>query len=269
MFFCVGVALEGNAVRDWLIDNGFGTVGFTGVSLGGHTAAVCISVCPDPAPCVPAFCWSNSAGVWTRGALSNRINWTSLYHDIQAHVGYRELLDELGTGLELWMSKNDKLDISTLPEVTQMPFTELTSENVAKNYMITLANYFSHLGNYHTPKDPSQTAFITGNFDYFYGHEFMTPIDQVWPGVKVRLLRFNHVGRLCHACIFKRDILKYYSLDISNILFCYSDSFIRLHSVTQHTVTYRNKTFLQVTNTLHIFLFYFLITRLTWKGVKY
>ena len=199
MFFCVGVALEGNAVRDWLIDNGFGTVGFTGVSLGGHTAAVCISVCPDPAPCVPAFCWSNSAGVWTRGALSNRINWTSLYHDIQAHVGYRELLDELGTGLELWMSKNDKLDISTLPEVTQMPFTELTSENVAKNYMITLANYFSHLGNYHTPRDPSQTAFITGNFDYFYGHEFMTPIDQVWPGVKVRLLRFNPVGRLCHA----------------------------------------------------------------------
>ena len=142
-------------------------------------------MCPDEAPCVPAFCWSNSAGVWTRGALSNRINWKSLYHDIQSHPGYSKLLDDLGTGLEHWMTKNNNLDPKTLPELTEMPFEEETPENIAKNYMIILANYFSHLGNYETPRSPNHTTFITGNYDYFYGHEYMTPIDKVWPGVKV------------------------------------------------------------------------------------
>ena len=66
----MGVALEGNALRQWLVERNIKTVGFTGISLGGHLAAICASSCPEPVPCVPAYCWSSSAGVWTRGALS-------------------------------------------------------------------------------------------------------------------------------------------------------------------------------------------------------
>ena len=72
----LGVALEGNALRQWLIGQNMKTVGFTGISLGGHLAAICASSCPDAVPCVPAYCWSSSAGVWTRGALSKVLQYS-------------------------------------------------------------------------------------------------------------------------------------------------------------------------------------------------
>ena len=157
------------------------------MSLGGHTAAICVSICPSSAPCVPSFCWSNSAGVWTRGALSKRINWESLYQDIQSHAEYNTFSEELGEhGLDDWLTKYDEKS-ENLPEVTQMPFFDETNEHKAKNYMVKLANHFSHLGNYQPPNDPSLTTFITGDRDFFYGNERMTPVKNVWKGVNVSL----------------------------------------------------------------------------------
>lgn len=204
----IGVSLEANAVRDWLRENGVALVGFTGVSLGGHTAAISISICADAAPCVPAFCWSNSAGVWTRGALSNRIDWAKLYTDIQSHAGYTEFIAELGMGVDEWLAKDDKLVEADLPEVREMPFsTNKNPETTAKNYMIVLATYFSHLGNYATPRHPELTTFINGKSDYFYGAEFMTPVHQVWKGVNVLHLDCGHVdGFIRYGKVYRKII---------------------------------------------------------------
>ena len=123
----MGVALESNAVRKWLIDNYDVTnivrvgnfklkksfksffqskKGFTGISLGGHTAAICASVCPSAVPCIPAYCWSTSAGVWTRGALSNRINFKKLQVDINSNLDYELFLKEIEPlGLRRWERK--------------------------------------------------------------------------------------------------------------------------------------------------------------------
>ena len=125
----MGVALESNAVRRWLIDDYDVTnivkrvanlktesnnlkcffqseKGFTGISLGGHTAAICASVCPSAVPCIPAYCWSTSAGVWTRGALSNRINFKKLQVDINSNLDYDLFLKEIEPlGLRRWERK--------------------------------------------------------------------------------------------------------------------------------------------------------------------
>lgn len=80
--------------------------GFTGISLGGHTAAICASVCPSAVPCIPAYCWSTSAGVWTRGALSNRINFKKLQVDINSNLDYELFLKEIEPlGLRRWERK--------------------------------------------------------------------------------------------------------------------------------------------------------------------
>lgn len=100
----MGVALEGNALRQWLINNGVHNVGFTGISLGGHLAAVCTSCCPDPIPCVPAYCWSSSAGVWTRGAISKRVNFKRLNADYTSNkADYDQFRNEMQNhGLNGW-----------------------------------------------------------------------------------------------------------------------------------------------------------------------
>ena len=168
----------------WLEEQKFGNIGFTGLSLGGHTAALCASISTKPVPCVAGFCWSNSAGVWTRGALSNRINWEKLNEDLKAHPGYEIFRSEIGYGLTDWVEKSGIKNVKSLPEVQEMPF-EAIDENASKNYMVILSNHFSHLGNYPTPLDTSLVTFINGEMDYFYGKEFMTPIDKVWSGVQV------------------------------------------------------------------------------------
>lgn len=203
-----GVALESHALKLWLEEHNLGTVGFTGLSLGGHTAALCASISTKPVPCVAGFCWSNSAGVWTRGALSNRINWKKLNEDLKAHPGYETFRSEIGYGLTDWITKNDIENVENLPEIAQMPFPE-GEENAGKNYTILLSNHFSHLGNYPTPKDTALVTFINGEMDYFYGREFMTPIDTVWPGVQVASMACGHVdGFITEGKIYRKLISK-------------------------------------------------------------
>ena len=135
----------------------------------------------DPAPCVAAYCWSSSAGVWTRGALSKdcsglkvpfyatvawqiaeqtskRVNFSRLNADYTSNrEDYDRFSAEFGSmGLSEWISYGDfpYSDYRLSPECTEMLFTE--GENVAaRNYTVQLAHLFSHLGNYRRPVDPS------------------------------------------------------------------------------------------------------------------
>jgi len=186
----MGVALEGNALRQWLVERNIKTVGFTGISLGGHLAAICASCCPEPVPCVPAYCWSSSAGVWTRGALSKRVNFTRLTGDYtSSRDDYDRFAAELGNhGLQGWLDSGNCPydDISLSPEVSDMMHNEA---EVARNYTVHLAHFFSHLGNYRLPVDPSLCHFISGTQDLFYGAEKLTSVDRVWPGVQVLVTR--------------------------------------------------------------------------------
>ena len=83
---------------------------------------------------------------------------------------------------------------------SEMPFSKSECEyHEARNYMIALANYFSHLGNYRRPIDPSLCHFISGRADYFYGAEKMTNVENVWNGVKVNnclILRGGYIDRV-------------------------------------------------------------------------
>jgi len=183
-------------LRKWLLDNGVHNVGFTGISLGGHTAAVSLSCCPDPAPCVAAYCWSSSAGVWTRGALSKRVNFSRLNADYTSNrEDYDRFSAEMGSmGLSEWISQGDfpYSDYRLSPECTEMLFTH--GENIAaRNYTVQLAHFFSHLGNYRRPVDPSLCHFISGRNDLFYGAEKLTSVEKVWPGVQTTFLDVGHV----------------------------------------------------------------------------
>lgn len=70
---------------------------------------------------------------------------------------YDKFAAEIGSmGLSEWISQGDfpYTDYRLSPECSEMLFTN--GENVdARNYTVLLAHYFSHLGNYRRPVDPS------------------------------------------------------------------------------------------------------------------
>ena len=109
----------------------------------------------------------------------------------------RDCGPDFGNLVRVEQTANNNLNASILPEITEMPFSKSECEyHEARNYMIALANYFSHLGNYRCPIDPSLCHFISGKADYFYGAEKMTNVENVWNGVKVNnclILRWDAI----------------------------------------------------------------------------
>ena len=92
---------------------------------------------------------------------------------------------DFGTLVRVEQTSNNNLNASILPEMTEMPFSKSECEyHEARNYMIALANYFSHLGNYRCPIDPSLCHFISGKADYFYGAEKTTNVENVFDFVE-------------------------------------------------------------------------------------
>jgi len=189
----MGVGIECNALAKWLkAELGVERVCVTGLSLGGHTAALAASISPEPIAAAPGFSWSTSTGVWTTGALSNRIDWAHLESDINAHPGYEPLFESLGTGLDRWFERDRKIaaEIDSLPELKS---TQEVSDSISKSKLKLLANHFSHLGNYPVPKDASLIHYVLGEYDYFFSIDQMTGMDRVWPGTTFDVLPTGHV----------------------------------------------------------------------------
>jgi len=203
----MGVGIECNALAKWLKEElGIERICVTGLSLGGHTAALTASISPVPMAAAPGFAWSTSTGVWTTGALSNRIDWAHLESDINAHPGYEPLFKSLGTGLDRWFERDQEIakEIESLPELKS---TQEVAENIAKSKLKLLANHFSHLGNYPVPKDASLIHYVLGEYDYFYSRDQMTGMDRVWPGTTYDVLPAGHVdGFLLYGRAYRNAI---------------------------------------------------------------
>ena len=68
------LVLESAALLHWLEREGYGPLGMTGISVGGHMASLAVSNWPKPMPLIPCLSWSTASGVFTTGVLSKSIN---------------------------------------------------------------------------------------------------------------------------------------------------------------------------------------------------
>ncbi|XP_054846130.1 protein ABHD18 isoform X2 [Eublepharis macularius] len=59
------LVLESAALLHWLEREGYGPLGMTGISMGGHMASLAVSNWPKPLPLVPCLSWSTASGVFT------------------------------------------------------------------------------------------------------------------------------------------------------------------------------------------------------------
>ncbi|XP_025031823.1 protein ABHD18 isoform X3 [Python bivittatus] len=95
------LVLESAALLHWLEKEGYGPLGMTGISMGGHMASLAVSNWPKPLPLVPCLSWSTASGVFTTGVLSKAVNWRELEKQYYTQSVYEEeiiqMLEYCGT----------------------------------------------------------------------------------------------------------------------------------------------------------------------------
>ncbi|XP_076030782.1 protein ABHD18 isoform X2 [Oratosquilla oratoria] len=69
------LVLESLAIFHWCERMGFGPLGITGISMGGHMASLAATSWHKPLPLIPCLSWSTASGVFTQMASAAATNW--------------------------------------------------------------------------------------------------------------------------------------------------------------------------------------------------
>ncbi|XP_064306553.1 protein ABHD18 isoform X4 [Phalacrocorax carbo] len=95
------LVLESAVLLHWLEREGYGPLGMTGISMGGHMASLAVTNWPKPLPLIPCLSWSTASAVFTTGVLSKAVNWRELEKQYFTHTVYEEeiiqMLEYCGT----------------------------------------------------------------------------------------------------------------------------------------------------------------------------
>ncbi|XP_068239380.1 protein ABHD18 isoform X2 [Palaemon carinicauda] len=86
------LVLESLAIFHWCERMGFGPLGITGISMGGHMASVAATAWPKPLAIVPCLSWSTASQCFTQGVMSGAINWEMLKNQYFSNEVFREEL---------------------------------------------------------------------------------------------------------------------------------------------------------------------------------
>lgn len=91
------LVLESLVLLNWCERNGYGPLGITGLSMGGHMASLAATNWPKPLVLVPCLSWSTASSVFTEGVMSHSINWDVLETQYFTDGNYRERLSKMVT----------------------------------------------------------------------------------------------------------------------------------------------------------------------------
>ncbi|XP_037940312.1 protein ABHD18 [Teleopsis dalmanni] len=92
--------LECLVLLHWCERNGFGPLGITGLSMGGHMASLAATNWPKPIVLVPCLSWSTASTVFTTGVMSQSINWDMLETQYFSDGKYCERLSKMVTVID-------------------------------------------------------------------------------------------------------------------------------------------------------------------------
>ncbi|XP_044741606.1 protein ABHD18 [Chrysoperla carnea] len=87
--------LECFVLLKWCEKQGFGPLGITGISMGGHMASLAAAAWPKPIILVPCLSWTTASSVFTEGVMAKSIDWPLL---TQQFYGNPQLSAIFGSG---------------------------------------------------------------------------------------------------------------------------------------------------------------------------
>lgn len=95
--FVMGGALilESLALLHWCQKQGYGPLGLTGISMGGHMASLAATNWHEPLSLIPCLSWTTASIVFTQGVLSGAISWKTLETQFFENSIYQDELSHL------------------------------------------------------------------------------------------------------------------------------------------------------------------------------
>lgn len=93
--FVMGAALilESLVLLKWCEQQGYGPLGITGISMGGHMASLACTAWNKPLAIVPCLSWSTASCVFTEGVMSRACSWDTLEKQLSCEDYRNSLLD--------------------------------------------------------------------------------------------------------------------------------------------------------------------------------
>lgn len=89
------LVLESLVLFHWCERMGFGPLGITGISMGGHMASLAATNWSKPIVLVPCLSWSTASVVFTQGVMSGAIPWKLLQDQYSSESSYEDEITKL------------------------------------------------------------------------------------------------------------------------------------------------------------------------------
>ncbi|CAH2300927.1 Hypothetical predicted protein [Pelobates cultripes] len=181
------LVLESAALLHWLEREGYGPLGMTGISMGGHMASLAVTNWPKPIPLVPCLSWSTASGVFTTGVLSKAVNWRELEKQYCTQSIYEEeiihMLEYCGTDSFKMGQEFVKNFPSSVDSLTHINFASKLFRLNRKREPI--------------PNDPVQPFQTSNNANgiLFQGDSKMSYVNQALSGGKESLTKAMEKGQ--------------------------------------------------------------------------
>lgn len=103
--------LESLVLFNWLDRQGYGPLGASGISMGGHMASLGATNWHKPLSLIPCMSGSTAAGVFTHGVLSTAIPWKLLMEQYMRDATYQREVKELIVSPEPYWKERESMYI--------------------------------------------------------------------------------------------------------------------------------------------------------------
>ncbi|CAD5119351.1 DgyrCDS7968 [Dimorphilus gyrociliatus] len=214
--------LESLVLLHWCEKNGWGPLGLTGISMGGHMASLAATNWHKPLSLIPCLSWSTASSVFTQGVMQGAIDWKLLKHQYDSDNVYAQ---EITSKLEFQKMQNENSEKSeafnfgrhfakTFPSIIENSASPVAknnqssdlkhSQSVARDFMIGVMDECTHLANFSIPIDPELIIIVAATDDAYVPRRSVLGLDELWPGVEVRYVNSGHIG----AFLFKQSVFR-------------------------------------------------------------
>ncbi|XP_016839557.1 protein ABHD18 isoform X4 [Nasonia vitripennis] len=236
--------MESIVILNWLEQQGFGPLGLTGLSMGGHMASLAATNWPKPIPLVPCLSWSTASPVFTQGVMSASINWALLESQYFENEAYQNDLAKMvkivnqddaflagqhfAKHFPASMKRFHKIKTESKDSVDQKPTSNSTyddkwREREALQFMRGIMDECTHLSNFEVPVDTELIIAVCARDDAYVPRDDCIGLEQIWPGAEIRFVDAGHVSAyLLYQKMFRSTIaeafqryLKKYPIDNS------------------------------------------------------
>ncbi|GLV43254.1 uncharacterized protein CBL_14067 [Carabus blaptoides fortunei] len=105
--------LECLVLLHWCEKQGYGPLGVSGLSMGGHMASLAATNWPKPLVLVPCLSWSTASAVFTEGVMSDSIDWNLLQQQYSSNSLFYDRLANLVTVVDKCKIMNSYKSVET------------------------------------------------------------------------------------------------------------------------------------------------------------